>query len=310
MCRRSLPFQATIEGVFRIVVFGIFLLQLILIVSAASAQDASTGALRGVVLDAHGALITNADIVAIRVETGARYHSATDSAGRFAVDLLPPGQYSARAEAEGMSPQISPVIRVEVGAASFLTFKLKVAGRLESITVSEAPRVIDGNPSSVSARGGREGDQGFALERAPVHGSFIVDARGYAGSSRTDVRIQRRSVLWRNSRIQHELSGRWWRRQQRIFCAGVRAVSCPISVFERGSAGVPGAVERLWRGVGPGRRRGGECGNEIRIESVARKRVLLFARQFAGRSGSRVCWFQPQQSSASVWRNHRRPDSA
>ena len=62
--------------------------------------------------------ITNADIVAIRVETGIRYHSATDSAGRFVVDLLPPGQYSARAEAEGMSPEISPVIRVEIGAAA------------------------------------------------------------------------------------------------------------------------------------------------------------------------------------------------
>ncbi|MGB8013592.1 MAG: carboxypeptidase regulatory-like domain-containing protein [Terriglobales bacterium] len=113
-------------------------------------QDASTGALRGVVLDAQGAVITDADIVAIRVETGVRYHSATDSAGRFVVDLLPPGQYSARAEAEAMSPQISPLIRVEVGAATELTFKLKVAGPRESITVSEAPRV-ETNPSAISA---------------------------------------------------------------------------------------------------------------------------------------------------------------
>ncbi len=151
MCRCAEPFLATIRNVFRVVVFRIFLFQLIVIASGAWGQDASTGALRGVVLDAQGAMITNADIVAIRVETGIRYHSGTDSAGRFAVDLLPPGQYSARAEAEGMSPQISPAVRVEIGAATVLTFKLKVAGPKEMITVSDAPRMVEMNPSSVSA---------------------------------------------------------------------------------------------------------------------------------------------------------------
>jgi len=149
MCRRSEPFLATIRNVFR-VAFRVFLFQLLFSACVAWGQDASTGALRGVVLDAQGAVITDADIVAIRVDTGIRYHSATDSAGRFALDLLPPGAYSARAEAEGMSPQISPVIRVEVGAAAQLTFRLKVAGPKESITVAEAPRV-ETNPSSVSA---------------------------------------------------------------------------------------------------------------------------------------------------------------
>ncbi len=150
MCRRYQPilvgsFPVTIRNLFSIVVFFcLFAIRL-------WAQDGSTGALRGVVLDAQGAVITNADIVAIRVETGVRYHTATDSVGRFTVDLLPPGQYSARAEAEGMSPQISPLIRVEVGATTELTFKLKVGGPMETITVSEAPRILDENPSSVSA---------------------------------------------------------------------------------------------------------------------------------------------------------------
>ena len=81
----------------------IFLLPFILGLTLAWAQDASTGALRGSVLDAQGAAVTNADIVAICVETGVRYHTATDSSGRFLVDLLPPGGYSARAEVEGLS---------------------------------------------------------------------------------------------------------------------------------------------------------------------------------------------------------------
>src|ERR1700690_3564349 len=120
----------------RSLLFRRFLLALIigpgiLGVGVAWAQDASTGALRGSVLDAQGAVVTNADIVAICVETGVRYHTATDISGRFVVDLLPSGNYSLRAEAEGMSPQVSPVIKVEVGAAQQLMFKLSVAGPKE-----------------------------------------------------------------------------------------------------------------------------------------------------------------------------------
>jgi hypothetical protein len=151
MFGRSQLFRCKVRQVRRAIVFCVLLVQCILLASVTWGQDASTGALRGVVLDAQGAVITNADIVAIRVETGLRYHSATDSAGRFAVDLLPPGQYSARAEAEGMSPQISPALRIEVGASTQLTFKLRVAGPKEMMTVSDAPRVTDANPSSVSA---------------------------------------------------------------------------------------------------------------------------------------------------------------
>lgn len=173
MCSRSEPFLARVRGVYRVVVLRTLFFQLIFIIflipSGARGQDASTGALRGVVLDAQGAVITNADIVAIRVETGIRYHSATDSAGRFAVDLLPPGQYSARAEAEGMSPEISPVIRIEIGAAAQLTFKLKVAGPKETITVSAAPK-MEMDPSSVSAL-----IDDRAIKNLPLNGRRFTD---------------------------------------------------------------------------------------------------------------------------------------
>ena len=85
------------------------------------------------------------------MDTGIRYHGATNSQGRFTLDLLPPGEYSARAEAEGMLPQESPRVRVEVGAATELAFKLAVAGSKEMVTVSDAPPLIDTQPSAVSA---------------------------------------------------------------------------------------------------------------------------------------------------------------
>ena len=171
MCRRSDRFPAVTRRIVWAVSFRVFLFPFIIFVLVAAwGQDASTGALKGVVFDAQGAVITNADIVAIRVETGIRYHSATDSAGRFVVDLLPPGQYSARAEAEGMSPQVSPAIRVEMGTSAQLTFRLLVAGPKETITVSEAPRTLDANPSSVSALL----DEG-AIKDLPLNGRRFTD---------------------------------------------------------------------------------------------------------------------------------------
>lgn len=152
MCGRCQAWLVSIRSLVPAFTFRRFLFPLILSLAAspAWAQDASTGALRGVVLDASGATVPAADIVAIRVQTGIRYHSATDSTGRFLMDMLPPGDYSARAEAEGMSPQITPLVRIEVGASTALTFQLKVAGPKEAITVSESPRV-ETNPSSISA---------------------------------------------------------------------------------------------------------------------------------------------------------------
>src|SRR5260370_22361898 len=114
MCRRSQPFLVT-RNVTQLVIFRIFLFQLILAASVVWGQDASTGALRGVVLDAQGAAITTADIVAIRVETGIRYHSATDSAGRFVGGLLPPGGYSAAAGAGGNAATILTLVWGAVG---------------------------------------------------------------------------------------------------------------------------------------------------------------------------------------------------
>ena len=128
-----------------------YLLSLIILSGGIRAQDASTGALYGTVTDAQGAAISTADVMAVRVDTGLRYHTVTDDSGDFRLELLPPGEYIARAEAAGMSPQDSPRVRVEVGAATKLVFRLMVAGAKEMVTVSDAPQLVETQPSSVSA---------------------------------------------------------------------------------------------------------------------------------------------------------------
>jgi hypothetical protein len=122
----------------------------LLLSSLTFAQDAATGAIRGTVLDPAGGLIAQASIVAVNSATGARYSTTSNAEGRFALDLLPPGDYSARAVADKMSPQETPPLHVDVGASTELEFHLTVAGPQESITVSGAPKLVETNPSAVS----------------------------------------------------------------------------------------------------------------------------------------------------------------
>ncbi len=113
-------------------------------------QDASTGALRGTVLDPDGRPLGGATVAVVSTNTGMPRASLTDSEGRFAIELLPPGDYSARAEIKGMSPQVTPRVHVEVGGAVELHFRLSLAGASETVTVSGAPPVVETVPSSVS----------------------------------------------------------------------------------------------------------------------------------------------------------------
>ena len=116
----------------------------------ARGQDAATGAIHGTVLDPAGRRIARASIAVVSSATGTRYSAASGAEGRFAIDLLPPGDYSARAVAAGMSPQITPQLRVEIGAAAEIEFHLTVSGPQETVTVSGGPALVDTKTSAVS----------------------------------------------------------------------------------------------------------------------------------------------------------------
>lgn len=113
-------------------------------------QDSATGSIRGAVLDSTGGRIPQASIVVINIATGTRYTATSDAEGRFGLDLLPPGDYSARAVAQGMSPQVTPQLHVDVGGTADLEFRLTIAGAQEHVTVSAAPALVETQPSSVS----------------------------------------------------------------------------------------------------------------------------------------------------------------
>ncbi|MEY2414109.1 MAG: hypothetical protein QOD84_2715 [Acidobacteriaceae bacterium] len=119
--------------------------------ATARAQDSSTGVIRGPVFDVNGGTIGGATVALVNAETGFRYSCTTDREGRFVFDLLPPGEYSGRATAEHMSPQITPKLRADIGGITTVEFRLPVAGVRENITVSGAAKLVETQPSVVSS---------------------------------------------------------------------------------------------------------------------------------------------------------------
>jgi Carboxypeptidase regulatory-like domain/TonB dependent receptor len=124
---------------------------LVLLSTLIHCQDASTGAIRGTVVDASGDRVPGASIALINNTTGSHYSAISDDLGQFSFQLLLPGDYFARATAEKMSPQLTPRLHVDVGGTTEIGFKLAVAGAKETITVSGAPSVVETQPSAVSS---------------------------------------------------------------------------------------------------------------------------------------------------------------
>src|SRR6202035_3063831 len=147
-----------------------WLMVFFLLAVRAFAQDASTGAIRGTVSDSSGRLIIDASIALVDSAQGFRYFVTSDSEGRFVFEFLPPGEYSARAVAPDMSPQLTPTLHIAVGATLELEFKLQVGGAKEQITVSSEPPLVETQSNAVSSLVDKR-----AIEELPLDGRRFTD---------------------------------------------------------------------------------------------------------------------------------------
>src|SRR5579864_8683268 len=141
-----------------------------LLIISALAQDTSTGAIRGTVSDSSGRRIVDASIALVDDAQGFRYFVTSDSEGKFVFELLPPGEYSARVTAEGMSPQISPSLHVAVGGVIDIEFKLVVAGAKENVTVSGDAPIVETQPTAISSF-----IETRAIDELPLDGRRFTD---------------------------------------------------------------------------------------------------------------------------------------
>lgn len=74
----------------RLSVSACLLVVFFVMTTPASAQDASTAAIRGTVTDSAGARVNGASVVVVNTATGIRYSARTTIDGVYFFDLLPP----------------------------------------------------------------------------------------------------------------------------------------------------------------------------------------------------------------------------
>ena len=142
------------DGVFfswRVVLIylAVLVLFLFLVAYRLPAQDGST-ALQGVVVDATGARIAQAEVTITNPENGFRRLVQTNDEGGFSLGMLAPGTYDATAAAPGMKSETQTGLQLHVGGSTQVQFRLAPAARTESVTVTAQGAGVDTQTSEVS----------------------------------------------------------------------------------------------------------------------------------------------------------------
>ena len=98
--------------------------------------------LRGMVTDTTGAALPGATVTILNLGTGASRELQTDSAGRYTVPVLPPGDYEVHVTLTGFQPFARRGLRLAVGQDAAIDVKLELGTVAEEITVTgDAPRI-------------------------------------------------------------------------------------------------------------------------------------------------------------------------
>lgn len=119
---------------------GIFLFCSDAVLAQSSAASAE---LKGTVTDPKGAVLPQVRVTITGVDKVFTRSVATDERGEYRVQLLPPGRYEVKAEADGFATQVQKEVRVSVGQTAVLDLKLDVGAKTEVVEVTAGAALIE-----------------------------------------------------------------------------------------------------------------------------------------------------------------------
>ncbi len=154
------------------------------------------GTISGTVTDATGAAIPNAAVVVHNDETGNERRMTTGADGRYAAPSVPVGSYTVTASAEGFNGQSRSGIPLSVGQSQNVNLALAVSGVAETITVHDAPPIVNISTQQTSGLvdsrqvkelplNGRSYDQLVTLNPGTVN--YTAQRSGSVGTSNSSV---------------------------------------------------------------------------------------------------------------------------
>jgi len=134
-----------IERAVRWVIVGV------LVLTSTSALAQTVGAsLQGIVTDASGAALPNADVVVINTATGGTWDVKTDAGGRYRIPVLQPGEYDLHVSQTGFQAIARRGIQLAVGQSAVIDVKLELGPLAEEMTVTGAAPIINTTSGALS----------------------------------------------------------------------------------------------------------------------------------------------------------------
>jgi len=120
------------------------LVALALLLGGNSAQAQQiTGAVAGTVVDPQGAVVPKASIQATNTATGFSRTAISDNAGAYTIQYLPVGSYTVEVTAAGFKKFVQQNLVVAVDVTQTLAVTLDVGAATETVTVTDAPPLIN-----------------------------------------------------------------------------------------------------------------------------------------------------------------------
>src|SRR5258705_645975 len=107
----------------------------------------TTATLSGTVTDQNGAVIPDVSIAVINIAQGFQRSAKTDGEGSFVVPLLPPGNYTVKAEHEGFTPTEVRDVALNVNDRVAMRIHMNVGTVSQTVQIVEGSSLINESPS-------------------------------------------------------------------------------------------------------------------------------------------------------------------
>jgi hypothetical protein len=153
-------------------------LTLLFLVAGASSMVFSqqiTGSIVGTVTDPQGAVVNTATVKATNNDTGFTRSVPTNGYGEFRIDYLPVGTYTVDVAAQNFKKFVQQNIVLTVDQTMTLGVTLEVGTQTESVTVTEAPPIVNTSDAEL----------GRTISPAEIIGLPLVNRNAYAMLSLT-----------------------------------------------------------------------------------------------------------------------------
>lgn len=134
-----------------------------------------TGSITGNVKDESGAMVTTANVTATNTGTGFSRSAPVGADGIFLIQYLPVGNYTVTVEAAGFKKFVQQNVSIAVDQTTTLNVLLNVGAATQTVTVTEAPPLVDTSTAEL----------GRTIAPAEIVGLPLVNRNAYAQLSLT-----------------------------------------------------------------------------------------------------------------------------